>query len=63
MKKLVRFAILGEDLAIDWQILLEYERIGIEEEAFAWAEGRIVDLGKQNEKLGGGDLVFGARKG
>jgi ribosomal protein S18 acetylase RimI-like enzyme len=61
-EKLVGFAILGEDPLIDWQILPAYEWIGIEEEALAWAETRIVDLRKADEKTWGGDLVSGSRE-
>lgn len=63
MKKLVGFAILGEDPLIDFQILPEVEWRGIEEEAFAWAEAWVVDLRKQNGKLWGGNRVSGARHG
>lgn len=60
--KLVGFAILGEDPLFDWQILPDYEWIGIEEEALAWAEARLVDLRKEDEKTWGGDLVAGSRE-
>lgn len=60
--KLVGFAILGEDPLFDWQILPGYEWSGIEEEVLVWAEVRIVDLRKADEKTWGGDLVSGSRK-
>ena len=60
--KLVGFAILGEDPLFDWQILPGYEWNGIEEEALAWAEARIVDLRKADEKTWGGELVSGSRE-
>ncbi len=61
-KKLVGYAILGEDPAIDWQVLPQYEWCGIENEAFMWAEERVGDLRKQDEKRWGGDLVSGSRQ-
>lgn len=61
-EKLVGFAILGEDPAFDWQILPEYEWIGIEEEALAWAETRIVKCRKQDPTSWGEELVSGSRQ-
>lgn len=60
--KLVGFAVLGEDPLFDWQILPEYEWIGIEEEALTWAETRLVDLRKSDEITWGGELVSGSRE-
>ena len=61
-KKLVGYAILGEDPTIDWQVLPEYEWSGIESEALMWAEARTDELRKQDEKRWGGDLVSGSRQ-
>lgn len=61
-KKLVGYAILGEDPAIDWQVLPDYEWSGIEIEALTWAEARTDELRKQDEKIWGGDLVAGSRQ-
>lgn len=60
--KLVGFAVLGEDPLFDWQILPEYEWIGIEEEALTLAETRLVDLRKSDEITWGGELVSGSRE-
>jgi ribosomal protein S18 acetylase RimI-like enzyme len=59
--RLAGYAILGEDPSIDWQVLPEYEWCGIEAEAMAWAETRLVALRKQDAQLWGGNLVSGAR--
>lgn len=61
-RKLVGFAIIGEDPLFDWQILPGYEWIGIEEEALAWAEARIVDLREDDVNTWGGELVSGSRQ-
>lgn len=61
-EKLVGYAILGEDPALDWQVLPEYEWSGIEVEAMIWAEGRVDELRKCNEKRWGGNLVSGSRQ-
>jgi ribosomal protein S18 acetylase RimI-like enzyme len=61
-EKLVGYAILGEDPAFDWQILPGYEWSGIEIEALMWAERRVDELRKQDEKRWGGDLVSGSRQ-
>lgn len=60
--KLVGYAILGEDPAVDWQVLPAYEWCGIESEALLWTETRLEALRKQDEKTWGGDLVSGARQ-
>lgn len=60
--KLAGYAMLGEDPAFDWQVLPEYEWRGIEEEALAWAETRLVELRKQDAKMWGGPLVCGSRQ-
>jgi ribosomal protein S18 acetylase RimI-like enzyme len=60
--KLVGYAILGEDPAFDWQVLPEYEWSGIEIEALIWAEARIDELRKHDEKRWGGGLVSGSRQ-
>jgi len=61
-EKLVAYAILGEDPSFDWQILPAYEWSGIELETLMWAEARIDELRKQDEKRWGGDLVSGSRQ-
>jgi mycothiol synthase len=60
--KLVAYAILGEDPSYDCQVSPEYEWTGIEEEALAWAEGRISELRKSNAAPLSGKLVSGARQ-
>ena len=60
--KLVAYAILGEDPSFDCQILPEVEWSGIETEALAWAETRIIELRKQDAKQWGGNFVSGARQ-
>jgi ribosomal protein S18 acetylase RimI-like enzyme len=61
-KKLVGYAILGEDPSFDWQILPEYEWRGIEEEAMAWAETRLDALRLGDLNAWGGKIVSGARQ-
>jgi ribosomal protein S18 acetylase RimI-like enzyme len=61
-EKLVAYAILGEDPSFDWQISPAYEWSGIELETLMWAEARIDELRKQDEKRWGGDLVSGSRQ-
>jgi ribosomal protein S18 acetylase RimI-like enzyme len=60
--KLIGYAILGEDPSFDCQVLPEYERHGIEVEAFTWAERCLAELVKQNAERWGGKLVSGARQ-
>ena len=60
--KLVGYAILGEDPAIDWQVLPAYEWSGIELEALQWAETRTDVLRKMDEEKWGSDLVSGSRQ-
>ena len=45
--KLVAYAMLGEDPSLDWQVLPEYEWLGIETEAMAWADARLAELRKR----------------
>ena len=61
-EKLVGFALLGEDPAIDWQILPDYEWSGIEEEVMAWAEERLEQLRKRDPQKWGEELVSGSRQ-
>ena len=61
-RKLVGYAILGEDPAFDWQVLPVYEWTGIELEALDWVEARIGELHKLDEEKWGGDLVSGSRQ-
>ena len=60
--KLVGYAILGEDPTFDCQVLPEFAWRGIEEEAMAWAEKRLVELRSRDPDLWGGHLVSGARQ-
>ncbi len=60
--KLIGYAILGEDPSYDCQVLPEYEWSGIETEALMWAEARINELRKHDEKQWGGNLVSGSRQ-
>lgn len=60
--KLVGYAMLGEDPSFDWLILPAYEWSGIEVEALAWVETRLLELRTRDAKLWGGHLVSGARQ-
>jgi ribosomal protein S18 acetylase RimI-like enzyme len=60
--RLVGYAILSEDPAFDFQVLPAYEWRGIEAEAMAWAEERLVDLRQCDAGLWGASLVSGARQ-
>ncbi len=60
--QLVGFALLGEDPALDFQILPEYEWRGIEEEAMQWAETRIAELRELDPTQWGGSCVSGSRQ-
>lgn len=61
-RKLIGYAILGEDPAFDFQVLPEYEWCGIETEALVWADMLVSDLCQHDRKLWGGPLVSGARQ-
>lgn len=61
-EKLIGFAIIGEDPAFDWQILPAYERVGIEQEAFLWAEVYLCELRNKDKEKWSGDLVSGSRQ-
>jgi mycothiol synthase len=60
--KLAGYAMLGEDPSFNWQILPAYEWSGIEDEAWAWVETRLIELRTRDAKLWGGPLVSGARQ-
>lgn len=60
--RLVAYAILGEDPSFDCQVLPEYEYIGIEAEALAWAEAKINLLKQRDAHAWGGKIVSGARQ-
>jgi ribosomal protein S18 acetylase RimI-like enzyme len=60
--KLVGYAMLGEDPSFDWQVLPEYEWHGIEDEALAWLEARLVELRAFDRQQWGGKIVSGARQ-
>jgi ribosomal protein S18 acetylase RimI-like enzyme len=59
---LVGYAILGEDPSFDCQVIPDYEWSGIELEALMWAEDRINELRKQDERRWSGHLVTGSRQ-
>ena len=61
-KKLVGYAILGEDPSFDWQVLPDYEWVGIENAALLWVEARINELRKYDHKRWGENLVSGSRQ-
>jgi len=61
-ERLVGYAMLGEDPYFDWQVLPEYEWCGIEEQALAWAESRLIDLCREAAQLWGGPMITGARQ-
>ena len=60
--RLVGYAILGEDPSFDCQVLPEYAEAGIESEALAWAERRLVQLRQRDPTAWGGKLVSGTRQ-
>jgi mycothiol synthase len=60
--QLVGYAILGEDPSFDCQVLPEYAWRGIENEALAWAETRLIELRKTGAQGWDGPLVSGARQ-
>jgi len=59
---LVSYAILGEDPSFDFQVLPQYEWIGIESEAVAWAETCLAHLREQDPNRWNSDIVSGARQ-
>jgi mycothiol synthase len=60
--KLVGYAILGEDPSFDCQVLPEYEWKGIEAEALAWAETRLIELRQHDAQQWSSNLVTNARQ-
>jgi GNAT superfamily N-acetyltransferase len=60
--KLVGYAILGEDPSFECQVLPEYEWMGIEEQAFAWAEALLKELRLNDPTRWGGEFVSGSRQ-
>jgi ribosomal protein S18 acetylase RimI-like enzyme len=60
--KLVGYAILGEDPTFDCQVLPGYEYRGIEDEALAWVEKRLIELRREDAERWGGKLVSGSRQ-
>ncbi len=60
--RLVAYAILGEDPSFDCQVLPEFEWSGIETEALAWVETRLIELRKLDIKQWGGKLVSTSRQ-
>jgi mycothiol synthase len=61
-RKLVGYAILGEDPSFDCHVLPEYEWAGIEAEALAWAEMRLTELRMRDRDRWSGNLVSGTRQ-
>ena len=59
---LIGYAILGEDPSFDCQVLPEYEWMGIEAEAFAWAEALLEELRPKDASQWGGELASGSRQ-
>jgi mycothiol synthase len=59
---LVGYAILGEDPTFDCQVLPGYEYRGIEDEALAWVEARLVEFRGEDAGRWGGRLVSGSRQ-
>jgi mycothiol synthase len=59
---LVAYAILGEDPSFDWQVLPDFEWIGIESEALDWVELRLNKLRQVDPQRWSDDLVSGARQ-
>jgi hypothetical protein len=60
--KLVGYAVLGEDPSFDCQVVPEYEWLGVETEALAWAETRLAELRKRDARRWSGKLISGARQ-
>jgi ribosomal protein S18 acetylase RimI-like enzyme len=60
--KLIAYAILGEDPSFDCQVLPEYEYIGIEADALAWAEAKINLLKQRDAQAWSGQIVSGSRQ-
>jgi len=60
--ELVGYAMLGEDPAIDWQVLPEYEWAGIEAEALAWAAARLSELRGRDAPRWSAALTAGSRE-
>lgn len=60
--RLVAYAILGEDPSFDCQVLPEYEWIGLESDALAWAERCVTQLRQRDVKQWSGELVSGSRQ-
>jgi mycothiol synthase len=60
--RLAAYAMLGEDPAFDFQVLPEYEWMGIESQALRWADEKLAELRRQDAKLWGGGLVSGSRQ-
>jgi ribosomal protein S18 acetylase RimI-like enzyme len=61
-KKLVGYAMLGDDAYFDWQVLPEYEGKGIETETLAWTEGLLVELRAGDAERWKGPMMVGTRQ-
>jgi ribosomal protein S18 acetylase RimI-like enzyme len=61
-KKLVGYAMLGDDAYFDWQVLPEYEGKGIEAEALAWAEALLAELRAGEAERWKGPMMVGTRQ-
>lgn len=60
-ERLIGYALLGDDAYFDWQVLPEYERKGIEEEALVWSVGLLVELRVGNAERWKGPMMVGTR--
>jgi mycothiol synthase len=59
--KLAGYALLREGPSVDWEVLPRYEEAGIDEEALAWAEGRVAGLRARDPEKWKKKLGTGAR--
>jgi mycothiol synthase len=59
--KLGGYALLREDPVVDWEVLPRYEGTGIDEQALAWAEGRLAELRARDPEKWKKPLGTGAR--
>ncbi|HSB64981.1 MAG TPA: GNAT family N-acetyltransferase [Anaerolineales bacterium] len=60
--RLIAYAILGEDPSFECYVLPEYEWIGIEEDAFAWAGAYLEELRQKDAARWGGEFASGSRQ-
>lgn len=60
-ERLIGYAILGDDAFFDWQILPEYGKQGIEQEALTWGVGLLAELRAADAERWKGPMVVGTR--